>query len=121
LRQQRRGRPNRLLLSGLASSGARATPDGAAIPGRNRIHLVLTDLDAEIWWVMLNTLVEVRVSVLSSSCRSANVSDGGMRTRDTRGESLTDPGLAVALRFAVVGGLGIGKEGRSAYRPQAGG
>jgi catechol 2,3-dioxygenase-like lactoylglutathione lyase family enzyme len=43
----RRG-PLRLLLSGPASSGARATPEDANIPGRNRIHLVLDDLDAEI-------------------------------------------------------------------------
>ncbi|HYN93030.1 MAG TPA: VOC family protein [Pilimelia sp.] len=40
--------PLRLLLSGPASSGARATPDDAAGPGRNRIHLVVDDLDAEI-------------------------------------------------------------------------
>ncbi|PZG02947.1 VOC family protein [Micromonospora deserti] len=40
--------PLRLLLSGPASSGARATPTDAAIPGRNRIHLVVDDLDAEI-------------------------------------------------------------------------
>ena len=39
--------PLRLLLSGPASSGARATPDDAAGPGRNRIHLVVDDLDAE--------------------------------------------------------------------------
>jgi len=39
--------PLRLLLSGPASSGARATPDGAAA-GRNRIHLVVDDLDADI-------------------------------------------------------------------------
>ncbi|HEX6254488.1 MAG TPA: VOC family protein [Euzebyales bacterium] len=38
----------RLLLSGPASSGARATPDDAATAGRNRIHLVIDDLDAEI-------------------------------------------------------------------------
>ena len=38
--------PLRLLLSGPASSGARATPDDAATPGRNRIHLVVDDLDA---------------------------------------------------------------------------
>ncbi len=38
--------PLRLLLSGPASSGARATPADAA--GRNRIHLVAGDLDAEI-------------------------------------------------------------------------
>ena len=38
----------RLLLSGPTSSGARATPDDAAGPGRNRIHLVVEDLDAEI-------------------------------------------------------------------------
>ena len=40
--------PLRLLLSGPASSGARATPDDAAAPGRNRIQLVVDDLDAEI-------------------------------------------------------------------------
>ncbi|UBU17783.1 VOC family protein [Nonomuraea gerenzanensis] len=39
--------PLRLLLSGPASSGARATPEGTAA-GRNRIHLVVDDLDAEI-------------------------------------------------------------------------
>jgi catechol 2,3-dioxygenase-like lactoylglutathione lyase family enzyme len=40
--------PLRLLLSGPASSGARATPSDAASAGRNRIHLVVDDLDAEI-------------------------------------------------------------------------
>jgi catechol 2,3-dioxygenase-like lactoylglutathione lyase family enzyme len=40
--------PLRLLLSGPASSGARATPEDAASAGRNRIHLVVADLDAEI-------------------------------------------------------------------------
>jgi catechol 2,3-dioxygenase-like lactoylglutathione lyase family enzyme len=40
--------PLRLLLSGPASSGARATPEDATPAGRNRIHLILTDLDAEI-------------------------------------------------------------------------
>ena len=40
--------PLRLLLSGPASSGARATPDDAASAGRNRIHLIVGDLDAEI-------------------------------------------------------------------------
>jgi len=43
-----RRRPLRLLLSGPSSSGARATPEDAADPGRNRIHLVVTDLDAEL-------------------------------------------------------------------------
>ena len=38
----------RLLLSGPASSGARATPDHAAMAGRNRIHLIVDDLDAEV-------------------------------------------------------------------------
>ncbi|GAA3561631.1 VOC family protein [Streptomyces osmaniensis] len=38
----------RLLLSGPASSGARATPKEAAVPGGNRIHLAYDDLDAEI-------------------------------------------------------------------------
>ena len=40
--------PLRLLLSGPASSGARATPTDAATAGRNRIHLAVEDLDAEI-------------------------------------------------------------------------
>ncbi|MEV0902289.1 VOC family protein [Actinoplanes sp. NPDC049802] len=40
--------PLRLLLSGPASSGARATPEGSGEPGRNRIHLAFDDLDAEI-------------------------------------------------------------------------
>ena len=40
--------PLRLLLSGPASSGARATPADAATAGRNRIHLIVDDLDAEI-------------------------------------------------------------------------
>jgi catechol 2,3-dioxygenase-like lactoylglutathione lyase family enzyme len=40
--------PLRLLLSGPASSGARATPGDHAAAGRNRIHLVVEDLDAEI-------------------------------------------------------------------------
>ena len=40
--------PLRLLLSGPASSGARATPPDAAGAGGNRIHLVVDDLDAEI-------------------------------------------------------------------------
>ncbi len=40
--------PLRLLLSGPASSGARATPTDATSPGRNRIHLIVDDLDAEI-------------------------------------------------------------------------
>ena len=43
----RRG-PLRLLLSGPGTSGARATPDDAATAGRNRIHLIVDDLDAEI-------------------------------------------------------------------------
>src|SRR5918999_6051248 len=38
----------RLLLSGPESSGARATPADAATAGRNRIHLTVEDLDAEI-------------------------------------------------------------------------
>ena len=40
--------PLRLLLSGPASSGARATPADAAGPGRNRVHLIVDDLDGEI-------------------------------------------------------------------------
>ena len=40
--------PLRLLLSGPASSGARATPEDTASAGRNRIHLDVDDLDSEI-------------------------------------------------------------------------
>jgi catechol 2,3-dioxygenase-like lactoylglutathione lyase family enzyme len=40
--------PLRLLLSGPASSGARATPADANTAGRNRIHLTVDNLDAEI-------------------------------------------------------------------------
>ncbi|MGN9784877.1 VOC family protein [Nonomuraea sp. ZG12] len=40
--------PLRLLLSGPASSGARATPEDSTAPGRNRIHLIVDDLDTEI-------------------------------------------------------------------------
>jgi catechol 2,3-dioxygenase-like lactoylglutathione lyase family enzyme len=43
----RRG-PLRLLISGPATSGARATPADAATAGHNRIHLIVDDLDAEI-------------------------------------------------------------------------
>ena len=38
----------RLLLSGPASSETRATPDRANTAGRNRIHLIVDDLNAEI-------------------------------------------------------------------------
>ena len=40
--------PLRLLLSGAACSGARATPSDSATAGRNRIHLVLDEFDAEV-------------------------------------------------------------------------
>jgi catechol 2,3-dioxygenase-like lactoylglutathione lyase family enzyme len=40
--------PLRLLLSGPASSGARATPADANSAGRNRAHLIVDDLAAEI-------------------------------------------------------------------------
>ncbi|MFF2405275.1 VOC family protein [Streptomyces sp. NPDC058092] len=39
--------PLRLLLSGPPSSGAHATPADVACSGRNRIHLVVDDLEAE--------------------------------------------------------------------------
>ncbi|MFE6132561.1 VOC family protein [Streptomyces sp. NPDC056437] len=39
--------PLRLLLSGPATSGARATPSGLGAGG-NRIHLIVDDLDTEI-------------------------------------------------------------------------
>lgn len=38
----------RVLLSGPGSSGARATPADADHPGRNRIHLLVDDLDREV-------------------------------------------------------------------------
>lgn len=38
----------RLLLSGPTSSGARATPPDHTDAGRNRIHLEIDDLDAEV-------------------------------------------------------------------------
>ena len=40
--------PLRLLLSGPSSSGARATPAESSAAGRNRIHLIVEDLDAEV-------------------------------------------------------------------------
>ena len=39
--------PLRVLLSGPASSGARATPDDFTSAGRNRIHLIVTDVVLE--------------------------------------------------------------------------
>ena len=38
----------RVLLSGPTSSGARATPADCNAPGRNRIHLLVEDLDSEV-------------------------------------------------------------------------
>lgn len=38
----------RVLLSGPQSSGARATPAEESAPGRNRIHLVVDDLDGHV-------------------------------------------------------------------------
>ena len=61
--------PLRLLLSGPASSGARATPADAAVAGRNRIHLVVDDLDAEI----------ARVRAAGLTLRSEAVSGPGGR------------------------------------------
>ncbi|GII75962.1 glyoxalase [Sphaerisporangium rufum] len=61
--------PLRLLLSGPASSGARATPADAAGPGRNRIHLEVADLDAEI----------ARLRAAGLSFRGAVVSGPGGR------------------------------------------
>lgn len=40
--------PLRLLLSGPGTSGARATPSNADLPGRNRIHLIVDDLAGEV-------------------------------------------------------------------------
>ena len=61
--------PLRLLLSGPSSSGARATPKEAAVPGGNRIHLAVTDLDAEI----------ARLQAAGQSFRSDLVSGPGGR------------------------------------------
>jgi catechol 2,3-dioxygenase-like lactoylglutathione lyase family enzyme len=61
--------PLRLLLSGSDSSGARATPADAATPGRNRIHLIVDDLDSEI----------ERLRSVGLSFRSAVVSGPGGR------------------------------------------
>jgi catechol 2,3-dioxygenase-like lactoylglutathione lyase family enzyme len=61
--------PLRLLLSGPASSGARATPDDATSSGRNRIHLIVDDLGAEI----------DRLSAAGLSFRSDLVSGPGGR------------------------------------------
>jgi catechol 2,3-dioxygenase-like lactoylglutathione lyase family enzyme len=43
----RRG-PMRLLVSGPESSGAKATPEALNGAGRNRIHLIVDDLDGDI-------------------------------------------------------------------------
>jgi catechol 2,3-dioxygenase-like lactoylglutathione lyase family enzyme len=56
--------PLRLLLSGPTSSGARATPADAATPGRNRIHLIVDDLDTEITR-MRNAGLPTRSDVIS--------------------------------------------------------
>lgn len=40
--------PMRLLLSGPTTSGARATPEELKVAGRNRIHLIVEDLEAEV-------------------------------------------------------------------------
>jgi len=53
-----------LLLSGPASSGARATPADAATGGRNRIQLVVDDLDAEVERLR-GARVELRSDVVS--------------------------------------------------------
>ncbi|PBC65758.1 glyoxalase [Streptomyces sp. Tue6028] len=61
--------PLRLLLSGAASSGARATPDDSATAGRNRIHLIVDNLD--------NTIAQLRAAGLTF--RSDVVSGPGGR------------------------------------------
>jgi catechol 2,3-dioxygenase-like lactoylglutathione lyase family enzyme len=61
--------PLRLLLSGPASSGARATPADAATAGRNRIHLIVDDLGVEV----------ARLREAGSSFRSDVVSGPGGR------------------------------------------
>jgi catechol 2,3-dioxygenase-like lactoylglutathione lyase family enzyme len=61
--------PLRLLLSGPASSGTRATPADAAGAGRNRIHLIVDDLDTEI----------TRLRAAGAAFRSDTVSGPGGR------------------------------------------
>ena len=61
--------PLRLLLSGAASSGARATPAEANTAGRNRIHLTCDDLDAAV----------DRLRAVGVSFRSEEVSGPGGR------------------------------------------
>ncbi|MFG1948769.1 VOC family protein [Nonomuraea sp. NPDC048826] len=68
--------PLRLLLSGPASSGARATPRDTAA-GRNRIHLIVDDLDAEI--------ARLRAAGVSSFLGDAVTGPGGRQIL------LTDP------------------------------
>lgn len=88
--------PLRLLLSGPASSGARATPTDAATPGRNRIHLILDDLDTEIH----------RLQDAGLSFRSALVSGPGGRQillADPAGNliELFEPGLQPAVTSTI--------------------
>jgi len=61
--------PLSLLLSGPTTSGARATPDELKAAGRNRIHLIVDDLDAEIQ----------RLKSVGQSFRSELVSGPGGR------------------------------------------
>ncbi|MEU9023982.1 VOC family protein [Actinomadura sp. NPDC048394] len=61
--------PLRLLLSGPASSGTRATPADAAGAGRNRNHLIVDDLDTEI----------TRLRAAGAAFRSDTVSGPGGR------------------------------------------
>jgi predicted enzyme related to lactoylglutathione lyase len=58
-----------MLLSGPASSGYRATPDDHSEPGRNRINLVVEDLDREVR----------RLTEADAQFRSAIVSGPGGR------------------------------------------
>ena len=62
--------PLRLLLSGAASSGARATPPDARSPGGNRIHLIVDDLDTEI--------ARIR-AIREASCAAASVGPVALR------------------------------------------
>jgi catechol 2,3-dioxygenase-like lactoylglutathione lyase family enzyme len=61
--------PLRLLLSGPPSSGARSTPDDLAGPGRNRVLVIVDDLDADI----------TRLGAAGLSFRSEVVSGPGGR------------------------------------------
>ena len=106
--------PLRLLISGPASSGARATPADASAPGRNRIHLVVDDLDAEV----------ARLREAGPTFRSEVVSGPGGRqvlVADPAGNlvELFQPAAAARPR-ARTSGLGRRRAGRRRRSGRAG-